>query len=290
MSVRRGSAHTSVVGALVPPAPAAGSVAGGPTRVRGAQAALRRAAARRPEAWIYVVATAAGLAVAAGVTGGPGLVPPPGAAGGHHGHGAGGPPLTGGGGVGAAAGAWWWWMAMVAAMMLPVVAPHARRIALRSLWHRRHRSAGAFLLGYLAVWAALGTVVVAALAAAGTQHPPATAPVVALAVAAVWQVSAPRRRVLRRCGTPRPAALRGWPADRDALVTGGRAGLRCTVTCGPAMLAMAVSHSVWLMAGLLVLLLTERARGPNPGRRAGRPHEAWALVAFAGIAALAAVT
>lgn len=272
------------------PAPAAGGVAGGPARVRGVRAGLRRATARRPEAWIYAVATAAGLAVAAGaVTGGTSVVRSPGAAATHeHGHAAGSPPLAGGG-LGAAA-AWSWWMVMVAAMMLPVVAPHARRIALRSLWPRRHRSTAAFLAGYLAVWAAFGSLVVAGLAAAGTQHPPATALVVVLVVAAGWQVSAPRRRVLRRCEAPRPAALRGWPADRDAMVTGGRAGLRCAVTCGPAMLAMAVSHSVWLMGGLLVLLLTERARGPNPGRRAGRPHEALGLVAFAGIAALAAVT
>ena len=273
-------------------APAAGTATGGLTRLGDVPTALRRAAARRPEAWIYVVAAAAGLVAAAGaVSGGTTVIGPPGAPGSpHRGHGAGGPPLGGGGGFGAVTVAWWWWMAMVAAMMLPVVAPHARRIGLRSLWPRRQRSMAAFLLGYLAVWAALGTVIVAALAAAGTQHPPPTALVVVLVVAAGWQVSPPRRRVLRRCEAPRPAALRGWPADRDALVTGGRTGLRCAFTCGPAMLAMAVSHSVWLMGGLLVLLLTERARGPNPGQRAGRPHEAWGLVGFAGIAALAAVT
>lgn len=270
---------------------AGGSPAGGFTRVGGARATLRRVAARRPEAWIYAAATAAGLVVAAGaVTGGTTVSPSPGAPDAHHhGHGPGGPPLAAGDGFGAVAAAWSRWMVMVAAMMLPVVAPHARRIALRSLWPRRHRSMAAFLLGYLAVWAVLGTVVVAGLAAR-TRHPPATTVVVVLVAAAAWQVSAPRRRVLRRCEAPRPSALWGWPADRDAMVTGGRAGLRCTVTCGPAMLAMAVSHSVWLMAGLLVLLLTERARGPNPGQRAGRPHEAVGLVAFAGVAALAAVT
>jgi hypothetical protein len=63
-------------------------------------------------------------------------------------------------------------------------------------------------------------------------------------------------------------------------------GSRCMFTCGPVMLAMAVGHSLLLMCGLLALLLSERARGPNPERRAGRPLEAWWLVAFAAAAGI----
>ena len=54
------------------------------------------------------------------------------------------------------------------------------------------------------------------------------------------------------------------------------------------MVAMALSHSLLLMAGVLAVLLSERARGANPVRRAGRPHEALVLGGFAVAAALAA--
>jgi hypothetical protein len=54
------------------------------------------------------------------------------------------------------------------------------------------------------------------------------------------------------------------------------------------MVAMALSHSLLLMAGVLAVLLSERARGANPVRRAGRPHEALVLGGFAVVAAVAA--
>ncbi len=54
------------------------------------------------------------------------------------------------------------------------------------------------------------------------------------------------------------------------------------------MLAMLAGHSVLLMAALLVVLLSERSRGPDPVRRAGRPREAWMVVGLALVAGLAA--
>lgn len=54
------------------------------------------------------------------------------------------------------------------------------------------------------------------------------------------------------------------------------------------MVAMAVAHpNLILMAALFVLLHTERARGPNPDRRAGPPLEAWCLAGYAVIAGFA---
>ena len=49
-----------------------------------------------------------------------------------------------------------------------------------------------------------------------------------------------------------------------------------------------MSHHLLLMAGLLAVMLTERARGANPMRRAGRPLEAWVLAGFALVAGAAA--
>jgi hypothetical protein len=52
------------------------------------------------------------------------------------------------------------------------------------------------------------------------------------------------------------------------------------------MAVMALGHSLVLIACLTVLLMTERAPGPNPAKRAGRPFEAVCLVALAGAVAL----
>ena len=43
---------------------------------------------------------------------------------------------------------------MVLAMMLPLAAPQARLVALRSVWDRRHRSAALFTVGLVGVWLA----------------------------------------------------------------------------------------------------------------------------------------
>ena len=197
--------------------------------------------------------------------------------------GPGGGDAGGNGAVAAAVGAGGGWMLMAVAMMVPVAAPHARRVGLRSLWPRRHRAVAAFLAAFVAVWAAFGLVTAVPLAASGL-HPPPVAVAVALVLAAAWQVAPPRRRALRRCESPRPAPVHRRAADRACLAAGARAGRRCAFTCGPVMVAMALGHGAWLMAGLTAVVLSERRRGPNPERRAGRPHEAVALLALAAAA------
>jgi predicted metal-binding membrane protein len=181
---------------------------------------------------------------------------------------------------------WAHWTLMVLAMMLPIVAPHARRIALRSLWRRRQRALAGFVLGYLALWLGLGAVLTGVVAALDRPRAWPVVPVLLLGAAA-WQISRPRRRVLRRCGSLPPGATVGWRADRDSTALGVRFGLRCAFVCGPAMVAMAVSGSAILMAGVLALFLSERARGPNPERRAGRPLEAWGFATLAVAIAIA---
>ena len=181
---------------------------------------------------------------------------------------------------------WGHWTLMVLAMMLPVVAPYARRVAFGSLWRRRHRATAWFVLGYLAIWLAIGAALIGIASVLG--RPPAW-PVIPILLlgAAAWQVSQPRRRVLRRCGALPPGALTGWRADRDSAANGFRYGVRCVFVCGPAMAATAMSGSLILMAGVSVLFLSERARGPNPYQRAGRPLEAWGLVACAAFVLIA---
>jgi hypothetical protein len=234
-------------------------------------APARRVLVWRPEAWLYGLAAFAGVALVLAAPDGAGHV--------HHHHAA----MARDMGMPARSlvADWQHWGVMVLAMMLPIVAPYARRVAMRSVWQRRHRAMACFVLGYLGVWFAVGAVVVAAVAALGA---PAVALPVVLLAAAGWQVSAPRRRVMRRCGSLRPCA-----GDRDCAEAGVRLGARCAFTCGPVMAAMAVSHGLLLMSALFCVLLSERARGPNPGRRAGRPLEACCLAGFAAVAALAAL-
>lgn len=187
--------------------------------------------------------------------------------------------------------AWSGWMLMVLAMMLPVIAPHARQAAMLSLWRRRHRAMVGYLSGYLAVWAVVGVGIVGALHGTQQPHPPVGVTVATLLGAALWQTSRPRRRIMRRCGSVQIGAAQGHAADRDCAAAGWRAGLLCALTCGPVMLVMAVGHDYpALMAGLLVLLLTERARGPNPARRVGRPLEARCLVGYAALLTVVAIS
>lgn len=231
----------------------------------------RRTLARRPELWVYALARgrrcsaaretmSIGLALTA--------LPPDG---------------------GSWPGAWSGWMLMVVAMMLAVLAPHARQVAMRSLWRRRHRAMIGYLSGYLTVWAVVGVPIVGALYGAHQPHPGAGVTAAALFGAGVGMSARARRRVMRRCGAFQIGAVRGAAADRDCAVAGWRAGWLCALTCGPVILAMGVGHHYpMLMAGLLALLLTERARGPNPARRAGRPLEAWCLVGSAALLAVVA--
>jgi hypothetical protein len=184
---------------------------------------------------------------------------------------------------------WTHWLLMVLAMMLLVSARQVRVVALRSLWSRRQRSAVCFALGYAALWALVGAVLVTIVITTGLDGATDLV-VVSLLLAAAWQVSAPRRRLVRRCEALRLGAPSGLAGDVDCARAGVRAGVRCLQEGWPAMIAMALSQSLLLMVGLTVVLLTERMRGANPERRAGRPLEAWVLAGFAVVAALAAVT
>jgi predicted metal-binding membrane protein len=177
---------------------------------------------------------------------------------------------------------WSHWAVMVLAMMLPVLAAQVHTVATRSLWARRHRSSVAFVVGFLAVWFAVGGVLVAVVVSLGPGPGPWLALV--LGVAAAWQVAPPRRRLLRRCSALRLGHPSGVDADLDCARAGLRSGLRCVGTCGPMMTAMVLSHSLVLMAALSLVMLSERSRGPDPLARAGRPREAWALLGLAVVA------
>jgi predicted metal-binding integral membrane protein DUF2182 len=226
----------------------------------------RRLVAGHPEWWVRAVAGSAWLVLAWMSTG---------------------MSMSTGGFAAAWSAGWSHWVLMVLAMMLLVVAPRVRTVALGSPSSRRHRSAGAYVLGFVTLWSVVGAALVGAVVLAGVEHHGGHLLPLVLLLAAAWQVSVPRRRVLRRSWPLRPRTERGLAGDIDCARSGVRSAARCLVECWPVMLAMALSHSLLLMAGLTVVLLSERWGGPDASRRAGRPLEAWVLAGFALVALVA---
>lgn len=145
------------------------------------------------------------------------------------------------------------WVVMATAMMLPTVLPAARSISLNGRWRRRQRGPALFAIGYLAVWSAVGAVLLSVVWLIG---PKATGPLAvsaALAVAAAWEVTRWKRLCLRGCHRLRSLPPDGWRADRASVREGIRNGVWCTGSCGPMMAAMALApHSVGLSLMLLL--------------------------------------
>ncbi len=176
---------------------------------------------------------------------------------------------------------WVWWVVMTVAMMMPVAAVAADRIAAASLWRRRHVAVVEYLASYLGVWSVFGLAAIWLVDMVWPAGAPAVSPAIALLAAALWRVTPLRKRAMRRCGRPTYVSVRGWRADWDCVMGGIAHGRRCVLTCAPVMAVMALAHSVLLMVALTVMLLTERAPGPNPDRRAGRPLESVVLAGLA---------
>ena len=102
------------------------------------------------------------------------------------------------------------WLAMATAMMLPAALPAVRTLALTVLPRRRQRTIALFLSSYLVVWLFFGVVAVAfvALLRASLAVGATTIAATALFVAAMWELTAWRRRSLRACQTVAPSSLR----------------------------------------------------------------------------------
>jgi predicted metal-binding membrane protein len=157
------------------------------------------------------------------------------------------------------------WALMIVAMMFPLLVPMVRHVAARSFAVRRERSVGLFVAGYVMVWlAAAGAssvALVAARAVLQTLHLAPWAGLICCGLAALWQVSAAKRRAINRChGT---IALRPWAgdADRDAIKFGILHGARCVRSCLPVMLLPLVGgYGLAAMAAISAMLLAERAR------------------------------
>ena len=145
------------------------------------------------------------------------------------------------------------WLVMTIAMMMPMVVQPIRTTAERSLWRRRHRAIGAFLLGYLGCWMIAGVFV--SLLPSGYRYSAA----IAFLIAAAWQMTRQKRIALAGCHWTAPLAPDGWAADFDCICYGARIGVRCVGSCWALMLACALTgHAVAGCAGVTAIGLVER--------------------------------
>ncbi|MGO4199354.1 DUF2182 domain-containing protein [Rhizobium sp. YAF28] len=161
------------------------------------------------------------------------------------------------------------WVAMILAMMPPLLAGPLLHVWRRSFSRRRPRAVGAFVLAYLLVWIAAGTILVpAAIVLNAWSQTVALAPILpALLIAFVWQVTPSKQWFLNACHGRPPLAAYGNRADLDVFRFGVARGLSCAATCWAFMLVVLVSSGIvhWaVMAATMILALLERKRGPQP--------------------------
>jgi len=161
------------------------------------------------------------------------------------------------------------WGLMVAATMLPGSAPLVDAAPARP---------GFVIAGFLGVWAAVGVVVLAAVAAAGAlDAPPPAVTALALAGAGAYQLSAPKRRALARCrahGRLLPPGRDAVPdPSGDALRAGLAQGRASAACCGPLMAAMALAAvggpGPMLLAGATMAVEAAAPWGPRLTRPIG---------------------
>jgi len=150
---------------------------------------------------------------------------------------------------------------MVVAMMLPLVVAAIRATSRRSLWRRRNRAIGGFLIGYLGPWLVLGLAVSAIAGAVRLEdrHDPPALAAVGFGIAAAWQVTSVKRRAVWSCHRTAPLAPAGWRADRDCIRYGWDIGKRCLASCWAMMLACVLAgHHLPTMACVGALGVAER--------------------------------
>ena len=164
------------------------------------------------------------------------------------------------------------WFVMVLAMMLLVAVPRVRYVAAVCPGRIRTRAIAQTVGGVVLVWTALGLVisVVPIVVPTATAGGATLAFVVIWLLAAAWQLTPWKWSALLRCHGVRVPRREGDGVARVRM--GAVHGVWCVASCGPAMMAMALTgHPLVLMVGLTIGLAAERV--------ATRPVRAIRLVA-----------
>jgi hypothetical protein len=150
-------------------------------------------------------------------------------------------------------------VACVAAMMFPLFLPTLRRVAVTSLWTRRHRAMLACLGGFFASWLVASALIGFVIDAVSNAVAPLATIALSTAAAIVWQPTRAKRRALRACHMMLPLAPAGWTADRDCALLGLRLGWHCVRNCGPLMaVVVACGHHPLAMSAVFVVIVVER--------------------------------
>lgn len=148
---------------------------------------------------------------------------------------------------------------MTVAMMVPTAMPAIRHVAVNSLYWRRRRAVLEFLAVYVGIWVTFSLLVLGTLSSWGSAASPA-APVAALGVAVLWQLTPVKRWALLACHRARPLPPRGLRATLGVADFGFRNGIACLASCWAMMLTTAfvgLPRLLW-MAALTGLIATER--------------------------------
>ncbi|WP_447155567.1 copper chaperone [Nakamurella sp. GG22] len=173
------------------------------------------------------------------------------------------------------------WLLMVVAMMGPAMVPRVRHVAQCCVGRARTHAIAETLTGALLIWTAVGVLVVG-LVTVSPVLDAGNSPVafgVAWLLVAGWQLSASKVSALARCHAIR--IPRGVADGRGRLTAGVAYSGWCVVSCGPAMVAMALTgHPLLLMIVLTIGLIAERV-AHRPVRVARRLAAGIALTAAA---------
>jgi predicted metal-binding membrane protein len=157
------------------------------------------------------------------------------------------------------------WTATMAAMMLPSTMPLLR---LDYATTRSQARLAALAGGYLAVWIAVGSVVVAVDALIGPHGYVITTALITAAV--LYQLTPLKRRCLARCRAPLARALLGW---RDGIAGAAQMGVANGIWCAgccaglmAALIGLGVMSWLWMSVVATAILLEKTT-----------PLGAWAL-------------
>jgi len=179
------------------------------------------------------------------------------------------------------------WATMMAAMMLPSLAPSAAVFA--ALVRRELSRVLLFAGGYLLVWSVAGIGAYAVFELGKSLFASSLAwhsggrwlAAGVLALAALYQVTPPKRLFLSRCRSPQRFLDTSWQNTRpEALVMGLRNGgwcLGCSWALMAALFALGVMSLTWM--GLIALLVALEKIGPSA--RGARLATAGVLVVLA---------
>jgi predicted metal-binding membrane protein len=179
------------------------------------------------------------------------------------------------------------WGLMATAMMVPTALPAIHHVGGKSMFWRRRRATVEFIAIFLGLWVAFAAVVLGGLGSWGPAGSP-YALAVALALAALWQLTPLKLRAMRACHRSRPLPPRGWRATAGVADFALHNGGACIASCWAMMAAVSLAHpgSLWWMGALTGAMAAEKL-AEKPRRIARRLA---ALLAAAAIGVALAAT